>query len=64
VTESHFAINSVHITEKSFKPFYYFQIPLFVASHRHVEFLKKEHNLYLFEDLVDHSYDKEIDHIK
>ena len=64
VTESHFSINSVHITEKSFKPFYYFQMPLFVASHRHVEFLKKEHNLYLFEDLIDHSYDREIDHIK
>lgn len=59
VTESHYSIESVHITEKSFKPFYYFQIPIFVASHRHVEFLRKEHDLYLFDDIVDHSYDSE-----
>jgi hypothetical protein len=59
VTESHYSIESVHITEKSFKPFYYFQIPIFVASHRHIEFLRKEHDLYLFDDIVDHSYDSE-----
>jgi hypothetical protein len=64
ITESHFSFNSVHITEKSFKPFYYFQIPLFVATARHIEYLKKEHDLYLFDDLIDHSYDKELDMVK
>ena len=39
-------------------------MPLFVASYRHVEFLKKEHDLYLFDDLINHSYDREVDHIK
>jgi len=58
-TESHFDIQDIHITEKTFKPFYYFQIPLFLASYQHINKLKKEHNLYLFEDLIDHSYDNE-----
>jgi hypothetical protein len=58
-TESHFDIQDIHITEKTFKPFYYFQIPLFLASHHHINKLKQEHDLYLFEDLIDHSYDNE-----
>jgi hypothetical protein len=58
-TESHFDIQDIHITEKTFKPFYYFQIPLFLASYQHINKLKKEHDLYLFEDLIDHSYDNE-----
>lgn len=61
ITESHFDIKDIHITEKSFKPFYYFQLPLFLASFNHVKKLKEEHNLHLFEDFIDHSYDNEID---
>lgn len=64
VTESHFGIDSVHITEKSFKPFYYFQLPLFVSTSNHVKYLKKEHDLYLFDDIIDHSYDNEKDKFK
>ena len=64
ITESHFSIENVHITEKSFKPFYYFQIPIFVASYKHVDYLRKEHDLYLFDDLIDHSYDLEPDSTK
>jgi len=59
ITESHFDIQDIHITEKTFKPFYYFQMPLFLASHQHVNKLKQEHDLYLFEDLIDHSYDNQ-----
>ena len=59
ITESHFDIMDIHITEKSFKPFYYFQFPLFLASYNHIKKLKEEHDLYLFEDLIDHSYDNE-----
>ena len=64
VTESHFDIDDVHMSEKTFKPFYYFQLPIFLASYRHVELLKQEHDLFLFDDFIDHSYDKEHDHKK
>jgi hypothetical protein len=64
VTESHFDILDIHITEKTFKPFYYFQIPIFFASFNHIKKLKEEYDLYLFEDLIDHSYDNEMDDTK
>ena len=64
ITESHFDIMDVHITEKSFKPFYYFQIPLFFASFNHVSKMRKEYDLYFFDDLIDHSYDNEPHDIK
>jgi hypothetical protein len=62
VTESHYEIKDVHITEKSFKPFYFYQFPIFLASYKHVKKLKKEHpNLDLFEDIINYEYDLEID---
>ena len=64
VTESHFDIKDVHITEKSFKPFYYFQLPIFLASQYHVKKIKEEYELNLFEDLINHSYDNEENDIK
>jgi hypothetical protein len=65
VTESHYEIKDVHMTEKSFKPFYFYQLPIFLASYRHVEILKKEHpELDLFEDIIDYDYDLEIDNKK
>jgi hypothetical protein len=64
ITESHFDILDIHITEKSFKPFYYFQIPLFLASYNHISKMKEEYDLDFFDDLIDHSYDNEINDIK
>jgi hypothetical protein len=64
ITESHFDIADVHITEKSFKPFYFYQIPLFVASQYHILKMKEEYDLDFFDDLIDHSYDNEINDIK
>ena len=61
VTESHYEEIDIHITEKTFKPFYLYQYPLFVASHNHVKTLKKYYDFYLFDDLIDHSYDDEVD---
>ena len=62
ITESHYEIKDVHITEKSFKPFYFYQFPIFLASYGHIKMLKKEHpELYLFEDIINHEYDLEID---
>jgi hypothetical protein len=63
VTESHFDILDIHITEKSFKPFYYFQMPLFLASYNHISKMKKEYDLDFFDDLIDHSYDEEFNDI-
>lgn len=66
VTESHyhFIESDVHITEKSFKPFYFFQIPIFLASYHHVKMMREEYDLYFFDELIDHSYDDEIDDVK
>ncbi len=66
VTESHYHHRDcdVHITEKSFKPFYFFQLPLFVASWQHVKMMREEYDLHFFDDLIDHSYDNEIDDAK
>jgi hypothetical protein len=62
VTESHFGSEDVHITEKSFKPFYFYQIPVFVGSHLHVKRLKERYpNLDFFDDVVNHD---EYDSIK
>jgi hypothetical protein len=65
VTETHFIFGEgIHITEKSFKPFYYFQLPIFLALHNHVKTLKDEYGFYLFDDLINHSYDDEKDDAK
>lgn len=59
VTESHFEIADIHITEKSFKPFYFGQIPIFLASYNHVAGMKLEYDLDFFDDLINHDYDNE-----
>jgi hypothetical protein len=66
VTETAFDFveNDLPITEKSFRPFYYFQIPIFLARPGHVKALKEEYDFYFFDDIIDHSYDSEIDDVK
>jgi hypothetical protein len=61
ITESHYEEVDIHMTEKTFKPFYLYQYPIFVASHNHIKTLKEYYDFYLFDDLIDHSYDNEID---
>ena len=63
ITESDFDFveNNLAITEKTYRPFYYFQMPVFLARPGHVNSLKNEFDLYLFDDLIDHSYDNEKD---
>jgi len=51
----------IHITEKSFKPFYYYQFPLIVATPYHNTELKKLYNL---EDVINHDFDNEENHMK
>jgi len=57
ITETNFYIPEIHISEKSFRPFYYMQLPIFVATDRHVENLRKKFGFDMFDDLIDHSYD-------
>lgn len=65
ITESHYSEADIHISEKTYRPFYCFQIPIFLASYKHIFKLREEHpELYLFDDLIDHSYDDEIDNTK
>jgi hypothetical protein len=56
--------NNLHITEKSFKPFYYFQMPIFLAQYNHVKTMREEYDFDFFDDLIDHSYDDEKDDVK
>jgi hypothetical protein len=54
----------VQITEKSLKPFFYYQIPIFCATRGHVKSLKEKYDFDLFSDIVNHDYDDEYDNLK
>lgn len=58
-TESVFFEDNIHLSEKSFKPFVFYQLPIIVASPNHVKVLRDYYKLDLFDDLIDHSYDNE-----
>lgn len=53
--------NVIHITEKSFKPFYYYQFPMIMASHHHIKKMKEKYDLDFFDDIINHDYDNEPD---
>jgi hypothetical protein len=63
-TESHYTTNSVHITEKSFKPFSMCQLPIIVATPFHIKKMKEHYGFDFFDDVIDHSYDFELNHQK
>jgi len=56
-TESEFCSEVIHITEKSFKPFYGMQFPLILSSYHHIKEIKKYYDFDFFDDIIDHSYD-------
>lgn len=66
VTESSFLDkeNVVQISEKSFKPFFYYQFPMILATHHHTKSLKEKYGFDFFDDIIDHSYDNEMDQKK
>jgi hypothetical protein len=64
ITETFFDSPEIHISEKSFRPFYFMQLPIFVATYEHVKYLKKRFGFDMFDDLIDHSYDLEKDYQK
>lgn len=61
-TETQFNSDLIHISEKSFKPFYCLQFPLILASPFHIKEIKKRYDFDFFDDVIDHSYDDETDH--
>jgi hypothetical protein len=63
VTETQYRddINVIHITEKSIRPFGFYQIPVILATHHHVKKMREKYGFDFFDDIVDHSYDNEPD---
>ena len=63
VTESKFfkKHNVIHISEKSFRPFYYYQIPIILSTHGHIKTLKEKYGFDFYDDIINHSYDDEPD---
>lgn len=64
VTESNFLFNEIHITEKTLKPFYFYQFPIFLSSMHHIKYIKDLYGFDMFDDILDHSYDNEPDNKK
>lgn len=64
ISETYFEYDEIHITEKSFRSFYYFQLPVFISSYQHIHHMRKTWDFDFFDDLIDHSYDLEPDHDK
>jgi len=57
-TETNFIGQDIHITEKSFKPFFHYQFPLILASYNHVKYFRQAYpDFDFFDDVLDHSYD-------
>ncbi len=50
--------NTVHISEKSYKPFYFYQLPIFLASKHHVKTLREKYGFDMFDDIINHNYDE------
>jgi hypothetical protein len=51
--------NIVHITEKSYKPFFYYQYPLILASENHIKTMKDRYGFDFYEDIINYEYDNE-----
>lgn len=62
VTETNFEKNDIILTsEKSFIPLFFSQIPIIVASANHIKKIKDRYGFDFFDDIVNHSYDSELD---
>ena len=57
VTESFFLQNKVHISEKTLKPFWFYQFPLVLSSQNHIRSCEDYYGFDFFRDIIDHSYD-------
>lgn len=63
ITESMFkdVNNNIHISEKSFRPFYYYQMPIILSTQGHIKTLKEKYGFDFYDDIINHSYDEEPD---
>ena len=61
VTESKFFddLFVTHISEKSYRPFFYYQLPMILATQYHIKTMKEKYNFDFFDDIINHSYDNE-----
>lgn len=61
VTETKFldSENVIQISEKSLKPFFYYQFPMILATQHHIKAMKEKYGFDFFDDVIDHSYDNE-----
>jgi hypothetical protein len=61
ITESMFLdeLNNIHISEKSFRPFFYFQFPIILSTSGHIRKMKDKYGFDFYEDIINHSYDDE-----
>lgn len=65
VTETNFNKNDIILTsEKSFIPLFFSQIPIIMASANHIKKMKDRYKFDFFDDIVNHSYDSELNHQK
>jgi hypothetical protein len=65
VTETHFEPSYImQPSEKSFLPFNFLQLPLFVATKDHVKKMRELYGFDFFDDIINHSYDEEPDNGK
>jgi len=63
-TESSFFSNEIHLTEKSFKPLFFHQIPIYLATPGHIKEMRERYDFDFFDDIINHKYDLETDHRK
>ena len=58
VTESYFDDNwdAIHVTEKSTRPFFYYQLPIIMATKGHIKFMEEKWGFDFYRDVIDHSY--------
>lgn len=61
-TETEFASDLTHVSEKSFKAFCAMQFPLILASPYHIREIKKKYDFDFFDDVINHDYDSEENH--
>jgi len=56
-TETYFNSEDIHITEKTFIPFWAYQFPLILASKHHIKKVKEIYDFDFFDDIINHDYD-------
>ena len=58
VTESYYDDNwdAIHVTEKSTRPFFYYQIPIIISTKGHIKYMEEKWGFDFFRDIIDHSY--------